>query len=627
MPRSDWTTRGPLIPIGRTLAKLTGRHPRGSKALTAGLLIGISLVVGWQAFEETARPASKHAADHARQAARPVPGRGITVALLSPPKRGVTVKGVVTFRAKARFAKGLARVVFVIDKRRIGVDRRAPYIARWDSRKFPNGQRRVRVTAFTKAGGYASRRYFVTVANPRDTQEPSTPTGLAVTGVTGSGFQVSWSPSADNVGVTGYRVLHNGALVNTPIGPSHTFGSLPCGSTHVIAVEATDAAGNRSAPATISASTRGCGRTPPPPASVFVAPNGSDAAPCTQAAPCATMNRAYHVANTAAGPIGIQMAGGNYPGQTFSPDPSKTTDNDVVFFPAPGASVNVTGEVRAVEVAHMTISNITLEDWYLLGADDVTFQDVDTIAGYVNGSSRVRVLGGDYGPHRVAGATHVALLHIRGGVVGGGFKRSRDVLVDGAYLHDHTRGPGEHAEAMQIWSADDVTISNSKFKTCAVYCIFVANLTDPIPSRNVLIENNWFAPGGDTAGSQGAISYWAFGLTIRNNSFVGGGAGPNDPVGYPSQNVAVTGNLGFQGPCNNRSWNVYAYNVWDGRSCSATDKNAPPGFVDPANFDLHIKAGSAAIDSGSPTSFPGVDIDGEARPLGPRSDAGADERS
>ena len=41
--------------------------------------------------------------------------------------------------------------------------------------------------------------------------------------------------------------------------------------------------------------------------------------------------------------------------------------------------------------------------------------------------------------------------------------------------------------------------------------------------------------------------------------------------------------------------------------------------------DLHLKPGSAAIDSGDPASYPARDIDGNARPGGAAPDAGADE--
>ena len=44
-----------------------------------------------------------------------------------------------------------------------------------------------------------------------------------------------------------------------------------------------------------------------------------------------------------------------------------------------------------------------------------------------------------------------------------------------------------------------------------------------------------------------------------------------------------------------------------------------------AGYDLHLKAGSPAIDAASPSSYPALDFDGNTRPVGARADAGACE--
>ena len=70
----------------------------------------------------------------------------------------------------------------------------------------------------------------------------------------------------------------------------------------------------------------------------------------------------------------------------------------------------------------------------------------------------------------------------------------------------------------------------------------------------------------------------------------------------------------------------YQYNVTQGVKCGATDSNAAPGFVNAGAMDLHLTSGATAIDF-VPTSIagPATDIDGNTRPQGNGSDAGAHE--
>lgn len=80
-----------------------------------------------------------------------------------------------------------------------------------------------------------------------DTTPPSTPTNLAVTGVTSSSASLSWSPSTDNVGVSGYRVYRNGTQVGTASGTTFTDTGLSASTNYTYTVAAYDAAGNVSA--------------------------------------------------------------------------------------------------------------------------------------------------------------------------------------------------------------------------------------------------------------------------------------------------------------------------------------------------------------------------------------------
>jgi hypothetical protein len=92
----------------------------------------------------------------------------------------------------------------------------------------------------------------------RDRQAPSTPTSLAVTSATASSVALAWSRSTDNVGVAGYTLFVDGAKVGTTTAVSYTFPGFACGTTHKLGVSSFDAAGNRSATATIAATTAAC---------------------------------------------------------------------------------------------------------------------------------------------------------------------------------------------------------------------------------------------------------------------------------------------------------------------------------------------------------------------------------
>jgi chitodextrinase len=86
-----------------------------------------------------------------------------------------------------------------------------------------------------------------TAGNGGDSTAPSVPANLAVTGTTSSSVSLSWSPSTDNVGVTGYRVYRDGSQVGTATGTSFTDTGLSAATRHTYAVAAYDAAGNVSA--------------------------------------------------------------------------------------------------------------------------------------------------------------------------------------------------------------------------------------------------------------------------------------------------------------------------------------------------------------------------------------------
>jgi glucose/arabinose dehydrogenase/PKD repeat protein len=101
-----------------------------------------------------------------------------------------------------------------------------------------------------------------------DTTPPSTPTNLSATAVGARQVDLSWTASTDNVGVTGYDVFRDGALL-AAAGPGTVYSDATAApaTTYSYQVRARDAAGNHSGLSDAATAT-----TPPPSGVVFLAP-------------------------------------------------------------------------------------------------------------------------------------------------------------------------------------------------------------------------------------------------------------------------------------------------------------------------------------------------------------------
>ena len=122
---------------------------------------------------------------------------------------------------------------------------------------------RVYNRALTAAELQADMATPVGGGTPGDTTPPTAPTGLVQTGRTQTSVTVSWTASTDNVGVTGYGLYRDLAPAGTTTQTTATISGLSCGASPQVAVDAVDAAGNRSAQARITATTTACDTTPP----------------------------------------------------------------------------------------------------------------------------------------------------------------------------------------------------------------------------------------------------------------------------------------------------------------------------------------------------------------------------
>ena len=491
---------------------------------------------------------------------------------------------------------------------------------------------------------------------PGDTQAPTAPTGVAASGGTQSSMQVAWNASTDNVGVTGYEVSVNGTVAGTTAATSYTVSSLACGTSYTFAVDAYDAAGNRSSKTSTTGTTTACSSTG---ANEYVSTSGSDSNLCTASAPCKTFDRAYHVASPG---DTIQVAGGTYPDQTITLDTSKVTASaDVVLMPAPGATVTINGDLN-VYGSHLDIrgtpSNFKLHNLEVLGtqgsntAQHDTFENLDGAGFEVGPTSYITIQGGDWGPNYVCGGGGTVENKVGpDGVITNQWPTN--IVLDGLHIHNQNSEDLNscHMGGLFLISGGPITLRNSTFSQTVVYDIQIQNFTTASccgmnygPVHDVTIENNWFGTpvtgladptGGNAGDNQPDVQFdprngecWK-NILVRYNSFTNGpDLGFDNPPCF--QNVRVVANVGIAEPC--FSGVTYAYNAWVGGTCSSSDvslgslpyKNKTVGAE---NYDL---TGGAAENLVSPTTGDyaiATDIHGNPRPgpSSPNRDAGANE--
>jgi len=99
--------------------------------------------------------------------------------------------------------------------------------------------------SFTDSGSEACRGSGGTPP-PSDTQPPTAPTNLSASAPSSTQVNLSWGASSDDIGVTGYEIFRNGALMPTVTGTSYVDTTVGAAQTYTYQVRALDAAGNRS---------------------------------------------------------------------------------------------------------------------------------------------------------------------------------------------------------------------------------------------------------------------------------------------------------------------------------------------------------------------------------------------
>jgi chitodextrinase len=373
----------------------------------------------------------------------------------------------------------------------------------------------VAVEAFDAAGNVSSRpSVSVATAACPDTTPPSAPGGLAAANVGATSLTLSWDASSDDVGVVGYNVYQGSTRIASPAGTSVSVSGLSAGTSYSFSVEALDAAGNVSPRASVNVTTAAASPPPSGGATVFISPSGSDSNACTQAAPCRSFDRAYHVAQPGQT---VQMAGGDYGGQSLTYDGSKVNaSSNVVFVPAPGATVTASGElsVRASAsqpVAHVEIDNVRFGDVYLRYANNVVLRNDAMAFFFLRDTVNVQILGGE-----VYGNSDAISPTIGTSVTGGA--GAKNTLIDGVSFHDVNRAnnPTAHTECLFIQESSGTVVRNSSFTRCEIFDVYLNPIMGGSVTGAVLDHNTFDAtsPTGYYAVRSNVAQY-----SVTNNVF------------------------------------------------------------------------------------------------------------
>ena len=407
-----------------------------------------------------------------------------------------------------------------------------------------------------------------------DTQAPSSPGNLTLGAVSQTSLAVSWAASSDNVGVAGYGYYRGGSLVGNGAGTSYVFSGLTCGTGYSLAIDAYDAAGNRSGKTSISATTNACSPPPPPPppppvpggANLWVDTSGGSCA--RQATPGAytdtqacSWNQAYQAAQT--GDL-ILVRGGNYgnvkigpnrtsigaPGVTFRTASGENVvvndlENGHIAGSPGGSNISFVGPASARTFRSDQASNIVVDGWNVdcNGCDSIQIFHLEAANNVTVRNSEIQDNQND------------SLMWISGS----------NLTFENNKIHDAAlpSGSGAHTECMYAWSVTNLTLKRNHFYHCSVMDVFI---TGGDVANGGLVENNVFEKPWENTGR---ISNSAFAFHFRN-----GGSPSPDP----------------------NDWD-FRYNTFVGPLSITTDENP----VGPGGMRVTATFSSPALRAATPT--------------------------
>jgi Right handed beta helix region len=453
----------------------------------------------------------------------------------------------------------------------------------------------------------------VAAVGGNDTSPPTSPTSLTQSGSTATTISLLWGASLDNLGVAGYDLFLNGNKVGTTTATSYSFANLSCGTSYTLALDAYDAAGNRSQRSSLSGTTSGCAN---------VTTSGS-----TRREVYPGQSILAAIDSSAAGDT-VFVHAGNYPKLTLN---SKTfTGGKVHIVGEPGTVIAgvLLQSVGGYSFEHLTSSlpsttNCCESGFYVSGTShDIDIVDatirggwdgVKVYAAYPSVASNIVVRDSD-----IAGAGEDDF-HIDG---------AQNMLVEHNFIHDPVDN-SIHNDGIQSQRSDGLTITRNtiSFQSVAPY---------DGPNQGIILNEDCTLPNGlvtNSVISNNLIAHWnagrpvelsgVNGVKVVNNTLVDDG---------PSQNYASI-TLNKRSGCNFDALNVEIWNniadmvyvdagssfptfcdtnlirhPWSGLSCANTI-TADPQFLDTTSYALKSTSPARGIGLTRPGT-PTIAIDG-----------------
>lgn len=132
----------------------------------------------------------------------------------------------------------------------ISIDNGVGNVAAGGSKTVSPAQTTTYTLTATNSVGAVVSKVTIVVGAAGDTQPPSAPALNSATVASSTQVDLTWSGSTDNVGVSGYQVLRNGAVIATVSSSTRTYADtgVSGNANYVYSVRAIDAAGNTSQP-------------------------------------------------------------------------------------------------------------------------------------------------------------------------------------------------------------------------------------------------------------------------------------------------------------------------------------------------------------------------------------------